>query len=229
MRLRVPADLYQHLLAVRAMEDLDGSPTMELAVAPIGGWQDAVKRGIDIVASLGGMVLLAPLLAIVAALIRFTSHGPALYSQERVGKDGRVFRILKFRSMVHHAEAETGPRKADESDDRVTQMGRMLRRTRLDELPQLLNVLKGEMSLVGPRPERPYFVNQHTRDFPEYVARLQVRPGMTGMAQVYGRYDTPARQKVRYDLMYIQNHSLMLDMKILVQTIGVVLRGRGAR
>jgi sugar transferase (PEP-CTERM system associated) len=190
------------------------------------------KRVIDVVAAFLGLVLLSPLLALVALLIKATSRGPALYHQERVGQYGRVFRVHKFRSMRVDAEAATGAVWAELDDPRVTPIGTFLRRSRLDELPQLWNVLIGEMSLVGPRPERPEFVDKLTSAIPFYSLRHAVRPGVTGWAQVrysYGACVEDALEKLQYDLYYIKHLTLAFDFMILFSTIKTVVGGRGAR
>ena len=190
------------------------------------------KRVLDIVAAAAGLVLLAPVLVLAGALIKLTSRGPMLYHQERVGQYGRVFKVHKFRSMRDDAEAGTGAVWAEEEDPRVTPLGRFLRRSRLDEVPQLWNVLVGEMSLVGPRPERPEFVDTLSDSIPFYSLRHVVRPGVTGWAQVrytYGACVEDAMQKLQYDLYYIKHLTLAFDLIILVSTVKTVIGGRGAR
>jgi lipopolysaccharide/colanic/teichoic acid biosynthesis glycosyltransferase len=204
------------------------------------------------VAAIAMLLLLTPLLGLIALAIKIESpQGPVLYRQDRVGIDrrrqtvlpvtherrqrrgfGRVFLIWKFRTMVHNAEALTGPVWAAERDPRVTRVGRVLRHLRLDELPQLLNVATGEMSLIGPRPERPHFVEKLTVEMPAYERRLRVPPGITGLAQVEREYDasvSDVRTKLQYDLFYVKHRSTLMDFKILIKTVDVVLRGRGAR
>ncbi len=181
--------------------------------------------------SLAGLALTLPLLLLVAVSVKLDSRGPVFYRQERVGLGGRTFVLVKFRSMRVDAEA-AGPRWASEHDPRVTRLGRLLRLTRMDELPQLLMVLAGSMSLVGPRPERPHFVGQLTQAIPHFADRIAVKPGLTGWAQVnypYGASVEDARQKLAYDLYYLQHRSLLLDLRILLATIRVVLCGSGAR
>ena len=193
---------------------------------------DVAKRMLDVVVSAIGCLLSAPLVAILAALIRLDSPGPVFFRQERVGKNGRVFALVKLRTMRVDAEATTGPVWARLADPRATRVGRILRRTRLDELPQFFNVLLGDMSLVGPRPERPAFVVQLQEQIPFYMYRQVLKPGITGWAQVcfpYGASIEDAREKLEYDLYYIKNRSFFLDLLILVQTVQVVLFGRGSR
>ncbi len=192
----------------------------------------AVKRAIDFVTAALLLCLAAPIMVLVALAIKLGSSGPLIFRQERVGQSGRIFTLRKFRSMRQDAEAGTGPVWAGELDPRVTRVGRFLRKTRLDELPQLWNVLCGEMSFVGPRPERPFFVAQLRKGIPFYEERLAVRPGITGWAQVRYRYGSTledAIEKLQYDLYYIKNISLFLDLVILAATVRVVLFGRGAR
>jgi len=191
----------------------------------------AIKRTIDVVAAGVALIVLAPVMLIVGIVIRLTSDGPVLYHQERVGLHGRIFSVHKFRSMHVDAEACTGPVWASPNDTRVTPVGRFLRRMRLDELPQLWNVVAGQMSLVGPRPERPNFVAQLTNEIPFYGQRHVVRPGITGWAQVkytYGASKEDALEKLQYDLFYIKNLSIALDVFILAETIKTVVLRRGA-
>jgi sugar transferase (PEP-CTERM system associated) len=189
------------------------------------------KRGFDILLALAGMVLSAPLLVLTAIAVRLESGSPVLYRQDRVGENGRVFTLYKFRSMRHDAEQGT-PVWASAEDDRVTPVGRFIRMTRLDELPQLWNVLRGDMSFVGPRPERPFFVAQLAEQIPFYEQRHAVKPGLTGWAQVKYRYGASmedAIEKLRYDLYYIKHLSLTFDLTILFDTVKVVLFAKGAR
>ncbi len=191
-----------------------------------------MKRLFDIVFSLLLLLAASPTMIITAVLIALESGFPVLYRQERVGQGGRVFRVLKFRSMRTDAEGDGKPRWAASNDDRVTRVGRVIRKLRIDELPQLFNVLKGDMSLVGPRPERPFFVDQLSGEIPFYAARHSVKPGVTGWAQVryhYGSTVEDAVQKLQYDLYYVKNHSLFLDLVVLFETVGVVLTGAGAQ
>jgi sugar transferase (PEP-CTERM system associated) len=191
----------------------------------------AIKRAIDIVVAVVGLILAAPLMVLTALAIRLDSRGPVLYRQERVGENGRTFTLWKFRSMRVDAEGDT-PVWARGDDDRVTRVGRFIRLTRLDELPQLWNVLRGEMSFVGPRPERPYFVEQLTAVIPYYAERHAVKPGVTGWAQVKYRYGSSiedAMEKLRYDLYYIKHLSILFDFTIVIDTVKVILSGKGAQ
>lgn len=191
-----------------------------------------VKRSMDVVLASAGLLLALPLFPLIAALIKLGSRGPVLFRQERVGQNGRVFSLLKFRTMRADAEQQTGPVWALERDPRVTPVGRLLRKTRLDEIPQFWNVVKGEMSLVGPRPERPGFVAQLQERIPFYAHRLSVRPGMTGWAQVKYRYGATvedAIEKLQYELYYIKNLSIFLDLLILLNTLQVILFMKGSR
>jgi len=190
-----------------------------------------VKRVFDLVASLTLLVLALPIMLVAAIAILLEDGAPIFYYQERVGQGGRSFRVIKFRSMRRDAEKDGKPKWAQSNDDRATRFGRFMRKTRIDELPQLINVLKGEMSMVGPRPERPYFVDQLTEEIPFYAVRHCVKPGVTGWAQVryqYGASVDDALQKLQYDLYYVKNHTLFLDSLVLCETVRVVLTGQGA-
>ncbi|PHV13358.1 TIGR03013 family XrtA/PEP-CTERM system glycosyltransferase [Chitinimonas sp. BJB300] len=196
-----------------------------------GRVRTVVKRVFDLVASSILLILALPVMLLTAILIAFEDGGKILYKQERVGLNGRLFNVIKFRSMRHDAERDGTPRWATQNDARVTRVGRVIRKLRIDELPQLYSVLVGEMSLVGPRPERPYFVDQLTREIPFYAVRHSVKPGVTGWAQVnyhYGASIDDSLQKLQYDLYYVKNHTLFLDMVVLFETVGVVLTGKGA-
>lgn len=182
-----------------------------------------IKRVADIVGAILVGLLTTPLWILASLLVGFTSSGPVLYRQQRVGRNGKVFTLLKFRTMIDGAENETGAVMASRNDPRITPVGRVLRATRIDELPQLVNVLRGEMSLVGPRPERPEFARRFEREYPLYRLRHVVKPGLTGLAQVLGSYDTAVEDKLRFDLLYVRNYSLLMDLQILLWTIKVVL------
>jgi len=192
----------------------------------------AVKRGFDVAAATTLVIAASPVMLLAALAIRSESTGPVLFRQERVRDGGAPFMMLKFRSMRQDAEKDGTPKWASVTDDRITRVGRIIRRLRIDELPQLLNVLKGDMSFVGPRPERPYFVARLCEKIPFYELRHNVRPGITGWAQVrmeYGASVEDAKAKLEYDLYYVKNHSLFLDLMILLETVQVVLLGKGAR
>ena len=182
----------------------------------------SIKRLMDVVLSTAILLLAAIPMAVIGVVIKLDSKGPVFYTQERVGRYGKTFDVYKFRSMRQDAEALSGPVLAGEDDPRITRAGRVLRAMRLDELPQLINVLKGDMSRVGPRPERPFFVEQFQADIPEYEYRHNVRPGITGMAQVKGKYNTTVYDKLVYDLMYVQKCDIFTDLVILVQTVRVL-------
>jgi sugar transferase (PEP-CTERM system associated) len=191
-----------------------------------------VKRMLDLALSLIGFIIASPLMALTALAIRIDSAGPVLYTQERVGENGRVFTVVKFRSMRTDAEQAGGPVWARDKDDRITRVGRFIRLTRLDELPQLWNVVRGDMSFVGPRPERPFFVEQLAREIPFYLQRHAVKPGVTGWAQVkyqYGSSIEDAMEKLRYDLYYIKHVSIFFDLTIVLDTVKVILFGKGAK
>jgi Undecaprenyl-phosphate glucose phosphotransferase len=218
--VKMVPDVLQFVTLRAAVEELEGLPVISLAQSPITGWARLLKRGTDLVLAALGLVLLAPALGVIALLIRLTSPGPVVYRQERTGLDGRTFDILKFRTMPERAEAESGPVWSPRGDQRPTRIGRMLRRFSLDELPQLWNVLTGDMSLVGPRPERPFFVHQFKTLIPQYMLRHKVKAGLTGWAQVNGlRGNTSLEKRIEYDLYYIQNWSLALDVKIMILTL----------
>jgi len=193
-----------------------------------GFYYEFIKRIIDVILAFIGLIVASPIMAIISIAIKLESRGPVFYCQERVGKNGRVYTMYKLRSMYENAE-ENGAQWAEEDDPRVTKVGKFIRRTRLDELPQLFNVLKGDMSLVGPRPERPIFTYQFNEQIPGFINRLQVKPGLTGWAQVNGGYKLTPAEKLEYDLYYIENRTIWLDIKIMLKTIMVVLTGKGAR
>jgi len=190
-----------------------------------------IKRGIDVCGSIIGLTLLLPLNLMVAIAIKLDSKGPVFYRQERMGEDGKKFRLLKFRSMRANAE-ENGPEWAKVNDQRVTRVGRIIRKWRMDEIPQMINVLKGEMSFVGPRPERPVFVEQLEEEIPYYSLRNAIKPGITGWAQIsypYGASKEDALEKLKYDLYYVKHMSFLFDLTIIFETVKIVVLGRGAR
>lgn len=187
-----------------------------------------VKNLVDFILALIGLILTFPLLLLVCIAIKLDSPGPVFYFQERVGLNGKHFKIIKFRSMKLDAE-KNGAQWAQQNDPRVTKIGSFIRKTRIDEIPQLINILKGEMSLIGPRPERPIFTTKFNEEIPGFTYRLKVKPGVTGWAQINGGYDITPKEKLDLDVFYIRKMSIWLDIYILLQTIRVVLTGEGAR
>jgi Undecaprenyl-phosphate glucose phosphotransferase len=218
--IHVVPDLLQFIALRARLENLDGVPIISLNDVPLRGFNSLLKRMIDVAISGAALAFLGLPLAIIALLIRRTSRGPVFYTQERMGLDGHAFNVYKFRSMYDGAEDATGPIWARENDPRCTPIGRWLRRFDLDELPQLWNVFRGDMSIVGPRPERPYFVEQFKHRIPQYMLRHKVKAGITGWAQVNGwRGNTSLEKRIEYDLYYIENWSVGLDLKIMWLTV----------
>jgi Undecaprenyl-phosphate glucose phosphotransferase len=218
--LRVVPDVHRHVALGCSVEDFGGLPVVRLNDSPMIGFGAIAKRITDLVGAAIGMLLLSPLLLTIGIMVRLTSKGPMLFAQERMGLDGRTFSMLKFRSMRVDAEASSGAVWAKPGDDRCTPLGRFLRRTSLDELPQLWNVLRGDMSLVGPRPERPVFVKRFRGEIPYYMLRHKVKAGITGWAQVNGwRGNTSLASRIECDLFYIRHWSYLLDLKILSLTV----------
>ncbi len=222
-------ELYEILLQNAKLSQIGDLPFFQIESLSLSSAEVLGKRVLDLGLALIGFMVLVLLTPVISLAISLSSPRPVFYMQERVGQNGKIFRLIKFRTMVDHAEKKTGPVLAGKKDPRITIVGRILRATRLDELPQLVNVIKGDMSFVGPRPERPFFVEQFAEEIPEYKHRLKVKPGITGLAQVLGSYDTTPRDKLRYDLMYIHNYSLLLDLQIVFQTLRVVLTPGKAR
>jgi Undecaprenyl-phosphate glucose phosphotransferase len=220
LAIHLVPDVYRLVSMRGGIEEFEGVPVLHLRESPLYGWNRILKRALDVVVGTVALVALGPLLLLIALVIRLTSPGPVLLRQERMGLDGRAFSMLKFRTMRVDAEADSGPVWATAGDDRRTAVGTLLRRVSLDELPQLLNVLRGEMSLVGPRPERPIFVETFRHRIPGYMLRHKVKAGMTGWAQINGwRGNTSLEKRIEYDLYYIERWSLAFDLKILVKTI----------
>ncbi len=228
--LKIVPDLYDIVSGQARTREIYGFPLIDINPILMRPWELAAKRMLDVSVSALVLALGSPIWALTALAVKASSKGPMVYSQERIGKDSKPFKIYKFRSMYTDAE-RSGPQWASKNDPRVTPLGRFLRKSHLDEVPQMWNVLKGDMSLVGPRPEREFFVNQLIRDIPYYNRRHKVRPGVTGLYQtVVHKYDEnldDVRQKVKYDLMYIESMSFRLDLKILFHTAYIMLRGRG--
>jgi Undecaprenyl-phosphate glucose phosphotransferase len=226
--IKVFPDVFQIMASQVSIGDLGGLPLLTVRDVALRGWRRVAKRSLDIVGAACCLVLGSPVLMLVTLLVKLDSRGPVFYAQERMGLDAKPFQMLKFRSMRINAEEE-GPGWTVEEDPRVTRLGRMLRRFNVDEAPQLINVLIGEMSLVGPRPERPVYVNQFRRAIPRYMDRHWEKGGMTGWAQVNGlRGDTSIAERIKYDIWYIENWSLLLDAKILIRTFFQLFRSPNA-
>ncbi|MCK4595481.1 sugar transferase, partial [candidate division WOR-3 bacterium] len=222
-------DPYDILTSKIEYQDIDGLTLIGLRNFPFSYWSTLFKRLFDITLSSIFLIIIIPILLIVAIFIKITSKGSILYLQNRVGEQGKLFNILKFRTMKENAEEETGPIFASPNDHRTTRIGKVLRKASIDELPQLFNVLKGDMSLVGPRPERPNFVKHFRDEVPRYIERHKVKPGITGWAQVHGlRGDSSIKERVKYDLFYIENWSIGMDVKIILQTLYTLIKGENA-
>jgi Undecaprenyl-phosphate glucose phosphotransferase len=226
--IKVFPDVFQIMASQVSIGDLGGLPLLTVRDIALSGWKRTAKRVMDVVGAACGLVLISPLLMLMAVLIKLDSRGPVFYVQERMGLDARPFKMIKFRSMRQDAEAH-GAGWTVEDDPRTTRLGRFIRRVNADELPQFINVLIGEMSLVGPRPERPIYVDQFRRSIPRYMDRHWEKAGMTGWAQVNGlRGDTSIVERTKYDLWYIENWSLLLDIKIVIRTIFGIFRSPNA-
>ncbi len=228
VRVDVVPELYE--IFIGTVDALVGDiPLMQITSSSVPRYHAAAKRAVDVVGAALLLVVLTPVLLIAALAILLEDGGPVIFSQERTGKALKPFSVLKLRTMVKDAEKLSGPVLAEDEDPRITRVGRVLRNYRIDELPQLVNILKGEMSFVGPRPERPFFVEQHVAQIPGYRERFSVKPGVTGLAQVSGGYATTPERKLKYDLIYMYHQNIGMDLQILAETIKVVLTGRGAR
>jgi Undecaprenyl-phosphate glucose phosphotransferase len=229
VEIKLVPDVLQYAALRAGLEDVDGTPVINLSQVPLQGWNSMFKRAMDIAIAIAVIVGLIPIVPLIALLIWLEDRGPIFYRQERMGLDGKPFLIVKFRSMRVDAEASSGPVWAVRDDPRRTRVGSFLRRTSLDELPQIWNVLMGDMSIVGPRPERPTFVREFKHKIPRYMLRHRVKAGITGWAQVHGwRGNTSIKKRIQYDLYYIQNWSLALDFMILWMTLRHALRHHNA-
>ncbi len=220
VEFQIVPDMLEMMAARAKVVSLDGIPLISVGRTPLEGWNRMLKRSLDVTLSSTGLVLLSPVFALLAIMIKLDSAGSVFFRQERLGRDGRRFAQLKFRSMRQDAESKTGPVFATEDDPRRTKIGTILRRYNLDELPQLFNVMRGDMSLVGPRPERQFFVDKFKEGIPRYFLRHKVKSGITGWAQVNGlRGNTSIEERTKYDLFYVENWSLAFDIKILLLTL----------
>ena len=230
IKLKIVPDLYEILSGQARTSQIYGMPLIDIMPELMPEWEKKLKRLLDILISFILLVISLPVVIISAIAIKLDSKGSVFFKQERSGMNGKSFKMVKFRSMFQDAEKHTGPVWSQKDDPRITRSGKILRKLRIDEIPQMYNVLKGEMSLVGPRPERPFFVEKLSEQIPYYKRRLKVRPGITGWAQVKHKYDESIEDvkiKLRYDLFYIENMSIRMDMKILFRTIFVVIFGKG--
>ena len=228
--IKIVPDLYEVISGLARTEQISGLPLIEVNFQESNWSSSGMKRFFDFLFSFISILVLSPFFVFIGAIIKLSSKGPIIYSQERLGFKGKPYQIYKFRSMVVDAEEKSGPVWTSDDDPRITSIGKILRKYRIDELPQLINVVLGQMSLIGPRPERPYFTKKLKEKFPLYERRFRVRPGITGWSQIKHPSDLKeedVRQKLRYDFYYIENLSLNLDLKILISTIAVVLSGEG--
>ena len=228
--VKIVPDLYDVMSGLVRTQQIAGIPLIEIHLESTNWYQRGLKKLLDLLLTIPFLIIVSPFAFIISIAIKIESKGPVLYKQERVGRDFRKFKTIKFRSMLHNAEDKTGPTWAAQNDPRVTKVGRFLRRFRLDEVPQFLNVLKGDMSIIGPRPERPYFVDKLSKEYPLYHRRLSVLPGISGWSQIKHPYDEDIediRQKLKYDFYYIENLSFGLDLKIMISTIWVMFSGQG--
>lgn len=230
LSLKIVPDLYEILSGQARTSQIYGIPLIDIMPELMPEWEKKLKRLMDIFISFLILIISSPVILLTSVAIKIDSKGPIFFKQERLGQNGKPFNVYKFRSMIKDAEKYSGPVWSQKDDPRVTRMGKIIRRFRIDEIPQMYNVLKGEMSLVGPRPERAFFVEKLSQEIPYYKRRLKVRPGITGWAQIKHKYDETIEDvkiKLRYDLFYIENMSIRMDFKILLRTVFVVLFGKG--
>lgn len=230
LNVKIIPDLYEVVSGQARTNQIYGFPLIDLNPNYFTPTQKLIKRSADVFMSLVLLFLTLPITILTAIIISLESPGPIFYRQERVGLDGKSFKMIKFRSMVQNAEKVTGPTWAQKDDPRITKTGRIIRKFRIDEIPQLINVLSGEMSVIGPRPERQYFIDKLKNEIPFYERRLKVKPGITGLAQVKHKYDATMEdvvEKVKYDLYYIENMSVKMDLSIIFYTVFTLLRGKG--
>lgn len=216
-------DFYEILIAQARIYQVDDMPVFYINRFFLSSTDLVLKRIFDLFIATLSLIIVAPLIVIISIIIKIDSPGPVFFKQERVGAKGKNFYLYKFRTMIENAEEESGPVLASENDQRITRVGRILRNTRMDELPQLINVLKGEMSIIGPRPERPFFVDQFNKSIEGYDFRHKLKGGITGLAQISGKYSTTAENKLRFDLLYAKNYSPLTDLQILFHTLKVLL------
>lgn len=230
IKIKIVPDLYEILSGQARTSQIYGMPLIDIMPELMPEWERKLKRLLDVTVSIIILIISLPVSLLAAIAIKLDSEGPIFFTQERMGMNGKIFKMIKFRSMKKDAEKHTGPVWSQKNDPRVTRVGKIIRKLRIDEIPQFINVLKGDMSVVGPRPERPYFVEKLSQEIPYYKRRLKVRPGITGWAQVKHKYDESiedVKVKLRYDLFYIENMSIRMDLKILFRTIFVVIFGKG--
>ncbi|MBI3788927.1 MAG: undecaprenyl-phosphate glucose phosphotransferase [Ignavibacteriales bacterium] len=228
MEMMMVPDMLEMMTSRVRIKELDGIPFIKIKGVPLSTWNIILKRSFDMLMAIVVLILASPLFLLIALLVKLGSKGPVFFLQERVGLDSMPFQVMKFRTMLTDAEKDTGPVWASKNDPRTTGIGKFLRRFSLDEIPQLFNVLRGDMSIVGPRPERPHFVEQF-KEIPKYLDRHRVKTGMTGWAQVNGlRGNAPIEERTKYDVYYVENWSLVFDVKIILKTIRAVLFGKDA-